>query len=86
MNSQAVAIVLSWLKIFLAAVLTAVLTSIGTGEWYWETILFAGLVSVLPVIINWLSTSDPRYGNGYVEPHKDDAVLVDDAVPADPDA
>jgi hypothetical protein len=68
MNSQAVAVILSWLKIFTASVLTAVLTSLATDVWDWKTIVFAGLVSVLPVIINWLSPSDPRYGRGYVAP------------------
>ena len=58
------ALVLSWLKVFLSAVLTAVLTAIATGDWTLLTILFAGLVSVIPVIINWLDTSDPRYGRG----------------------
>ena len=65
----------SWLRIFLAAILTAVLTSITTGDWYWLTILFAGLVSTLPVIINWLNPNDPRYGHTYFD--KEEIIVVD---------
>jgi hypothetical protein len=68
MSPDVKAMIGSWIKVFLSAVLTAVLTSIATGDWYWLTILFAGLVSVLPVIKNYLDEGDPRYGKGYVPP------------------
>ena len=58
------ALVLSWLKVFLAAVLAGVLTATVTNVWDWRALLFAGLTAVLPVIINWLDTSDTRYGRG----------------------
>lgn len=60
----------SWLKVFLASVLTAFLTivtatsSLPTSGEAWVGILIAGLVAVIPVIINWLDPNDPRYGRG----------------------
>jgi hypothetical protein len=68
MSTEVKNMIASWVKVFLSAVLTAVLTSIATGDWYWLTILFAGLVSVIPVIKNYLDESDPRYGKGYIPP------------------
>lgn len=68
MSPDTKAMISSWIKVFLSAVLTAVLTAMGSGDWYWQTLLFAGLVAVLPVIKNWLDESDPRYGKGYVPP------------------
>jgi membrane protein implicated in regulation of membrane protease activity len=64
MSPDVKAMIASWIKVFLSAVLTAM----GSGDWYWQTLLFAGLVAVLPVIKNWLDESDPRYGKGYVPP------------------
>lgn len=59
------ALVLSWLKVFLSAVLSYVLAALLAGTALaWQAVLIAGAVSVLPVIINWLDTSDPRYGRG----------------------
>lgn len=58
------ALVLSWLKVFVAAVLAGVLTATATGVWDWRALLFAGLAAVLPVIINWLDPNDTRYGKG----------------------
>jgi hypothetical protein len=59
------ALVLSWLKVFLSAVLSYVLASLLAGTTIaWQAVLIAGAVSVLPTIINWLDTSDTRYGRG----------------------
>ena len=58
------ALVLSWLKVFTAAVLAGVLTATVTNVWDWRALLFAGLAAVLPVVINWLDPSDIRYGRG----------------------
>ncbi len=58
------ALVLSWLKVFAAAVLSGVLTATVTDVWDWRALLFAGLAAVLPVIINWLDPNDTRYGRG----------------------
>lgn len=63
-------LVFSWLKVFGASVLTAFLAiltttgSIPTDGNAWMGVLIAGLVSVIPVIINWLDPNDPRYGRG----------------------
>jgi hypothetical protein len=58
------ALVLSWVKVFAAAVLAGVLTATVTDVWDWRALLFAGLAAVLPVIINWLDPTDTRYGRG----------------------
>lgn len=63
-------LVLSWLRVFGASVLTAflaILTStqaLPTSVEAWQGILIAGLVSVIPVVINWFNSNDTRYGRG----------------------
>lgn len=63
-------VVKSWAKVFLASVLTAFFTiltatqALPTSVEAWQGILIAGLVSVIPVIINWLNPNDTRYGRG----------------------
>lgn len=64
MSEQTINVIKSWVAVFLSAVITAVLTSLTTNTWDWRTILFAGLVAVLPVIRNWLNPQDTRYGRG----------------------
>ena len=60
----------SWLKVFLASALTAFVTIVAstqalpTSSEAWMGILVAGILSVGPVIINWLNTNDTRYGRG----------------------
>lgn len=52
----------SWLKIFLSAILTMV---IAKGDIYLVTLkecISAGIISVLPIIINYLNPHDTRYG------------------------
>ncbi len=61
---QSVAMLKSWLRVFLAAVIAAVLTAMTTNVWDWRAIGFAGLAAVLPVILRWLDSSDPAYGRG----------------------
>ena len=64
------ALVFSWLKVFGASVLTAffaILTAtqaLPTSGEAWMGILIAGLIAVIPVIINWLNPNDTRYGRG----------------------
>ena len=66
-------VVKSWAKVFLASVLTAFFTIITTTKELptsveaWQGILIAGLLSVIPVIINWLNPNDTRYGRGSEE-------------------
>lgn len=52
----------SWLKIFLSAILTMI---IAKGDIYLVTLkecISAGIISVLPIIINYLNPHDTRYG------------------------
>lgn len=66
MNAQVKAVLASWVKVFLAAVLTAWLAGLTSGGAIdWRALLIAGAVAVLPVIINWLNPNDNRYGRGY---------------------
>ena len=60
----------SWLKVFIAAVLGAYLVELqnGTNLFSWnldmvESLLTVGVVSLLPIIINYLNPHDTRYGN-----------------------
>jgi hypothetical protein len=58
----------SWFKVFVSAILSAWVVDL-TGAAVvdfsnWETWVVTGLVAVLPVIVNWLNTADPRYGKG----------------------
>jgi hypothetical protein len=71
MSNQALNVAWSWLRVFLAAFLTATLVDIADGgldSINWKAILIAGIVAVGPVIVNWLNAGDPRYGRGYVTP------------------
>lgn len=59
----------SWLKVFITALLTTYLMMLSEGHtlFSWdlamvEKLLTAGIVSMLPVIINWLNPLDNRYG------------------------
>ena len=52
----------SWIKIFLSAILTMV---IAKGDIYMVTLkecFSAGVISILPIIINYLNPHDTRYG------------------------
>lgn len=52
----------SWLKVFLSAILTMV---IAKGDIYMVTLkecISAGIISILPIIINYLNPLDKRYG------------------------
>lgn len=59
----------SWIKVFIATILTTYLIMLGEGHklFTWdlsmvEKLLTAGIVSVLPIIINYLNPNDTRYG------------------------
>jgi len=59
----------SWLKVFASAVLGAYLIELQNGrqlfDWTFdmvESLLTVGVVSMIPIIINWLNPADERYG------------------------
>ena len=58
----------SWLRVFASGVLSAFLLSLTDAAEIdfaaWETWVIAGLISVIPVVVAWLNTADPRFGNG----------------------
>lgn len=71
MSNPTVNMLWSWLRVFLAAFISATLIDIADGgldSINWEAILIVGIVSVGPVIVNYLNPNDPRYGKGYVPP------------------
>jgi hypothetical protein len=52
----------SWIKVFVSAVLTMI---IAKGNIYLITLeecISAGVISILPIIINYLNPNDTRYG------------------------
>jgi hypothetical protein len=66
MSEQALNVIWSWLRVYLAAALTYLLAALVNGDPVaWNAIAIAGAVAVLPVVINWLNPADPRYGKGY---------------------
>lgn len=70
MNSKTKAMLMSWLKVFGTAVMTAFITLVASTQSFpttseaWTGILVAGVLAVGPVIINWFNKDDPRYGRG----------------------
>jgi hypothetical protein len=70
MSKQMKAMLTSWMNVFVAAVITALIVVLGDGEvsvndlWY---VLLAGAVAVLPVIKNYFDKTDTRYGKGSAE-------------------
>lgn len=59
----------SWLKVFISSILTAWLLMLTNGQqlFSWdlqmvENLLTVGVVSTLPIVINYLNPKDPRYG------------------------
>lgn len=66
MNSLNTAVA-SFLKVFAATILTLFLTDLVDAGSFdvlakWEGWVIAALASSLPIIINWLNPTDPRYG------------------------
>lgn len=70
LSTQTKAMLKSWLNVFGAALLTALVVVLGDGSlsvedlWY---VLVAGVISVAPVIKNYLDPNDARYGKGSTE-------------------
>ena len=59
----------SWIKVLISAILGAYLIELqnGVNLFSWnlemvESLLTVGVVSMIPIIINWLNPSDTRYG------------------------
>ena len=53
----------SYVKVFISAILTMI---IAKGDIYQVTLkesLSAGIIALLPVVINYLNPHDPRYGS-----------------------
>jgi hypothetical protein len=52
----------SWLKVFVSAILTMIVMK---GDIYLITLkdcLNAGIISILPIIVNYINPHDTRYG------------------------
>ena len=52
----------SWLKVALTAILTMIITKGNIYEVTLEEVISAGVVAMLPIIVNWLNPHDTRYG------------------------
>lgn len=53
----------SWLRVFVATVLTVLLADLTAGDNIdWQAYVIAGAVAVLPIVIAWLNPADPRFG------------------------
>ena len=67
MSQETKAMLKSWLNVFVASLITALIVVLGDGNisvedlWY---VLVSAAVAVLPVIKNYFDTNDPRYGKG----------------------
>ena len=67
MSEQMKAMLMSWLNVFVAAAITALIVVLGDGQvsvedlWY---VVVAGALAVLPVIKNYFDPKDTRYGRG----------------------
>lgn len=67
MSQETKAMLRSWLNVFVASLITALIVVLGDGNisvedlWY---VLVSAAVAVLPVIKNYFDNNDPRYGKG----------------------
>ena len=67
MSQETKAILRSWLNVFVASLITALIVVLGDGTitvedlWY---VLVSAAVAVLPVIRNYFDPNDHRYGKG----------------------
>lgn len=56
----------SWLKVFVATILSLVLVNMSNGQdifsMDWKQLISGAIASLLPILINWLNPNDPRYG------------------------
>lgn len=60
------------LKTFVAVVLSLAVADFVSSNTvdlaHWQTWIVAGLASAIPVVVNWINPSDPRYGRGSAAP------------------
>lgn len=68
MSEKAKALTGSWIRVFVAALIAAVLGS-GQAPWTWDTteamnFVWSAVSATLLVIYNYLNPKDPRYGVG----------------------
>jgi hypothetical protein len=52
----------SWLKLTLTAILTMVISKGNIYEVTLEECISAAVISILPIIVNFINPNDPRYG------------------------
>jgi hypothetical protein len=52
----------SWVKIFLSAILTMIVVKNDIYSVTLKECISAGIISILPIIINYLNPNDTRYG------------------------
>ena len=53
----------SWLKLALTAILTMIISKGNIYEVTLEECISAAVISILPIIVNFLNPHDTRYGN-----------------------
>lgn len=53
----------SWLKVTITAILTMIIAKGNIYEVSLEECISAAVISILPIIVNWLNPHDSRYGN-----------------------
>ena len=52
----------SWTKVFVTAVLTMIMAKGDIFAVTLKEVASAGIISIMPIIINWLNPKDTRYG------------------------
>ena len=53
----------SWLKLVVTAILTMIISKGNIYEVTLEECISAAVISILPIIVNFINPHDPRYGN-----------------------
>jgi hypothetical protein len=53
----------SWLKLVITAILTMIISKGNIYEVTLEECISAAVISILPIIVNFLNPHDTRYGN-----------------------
>lgn len=52
----------SWLKVALTGILTMIIAKGNIYEIAMQDIISAAVISIIPIMINYLNPNDPRYG------------------------